>query len=343
MTLDRMPRWLPFLVGLVLLVVHNLRFWPWTLDDAFITFRYAENLVAGHGPVYNPGERVEGYTNFLWMLLLAGLHGLGADTVLAARLLGGLLALAGTALLCVGDRIAPVLPRRVALAAALLATSSPLVTRWSMSGMEVSLLLLLLLSAALVHLRDRAAPTSGQAVLLGGLCALASMTRPDAGLLFAALSADRLWQVWRHGARARLPHALLFGLTFGLLYGGYFAWRWSYYGWFLPNTFYVKVGSSVDQAIRGLYYTAEFFYVSWALGLAIPLALLVPRLRPTIPGLRLLAALLCSAGHPSALPRTDRQGRCRMHRPLRNPGRHWRFRTCAGAGICDRSPMPQSP
>ena len=41
-------------------------------DDCFISFRYAENLVKGHGLVFNPGERVEGYTNFLWVLLMAG-------------------------------------------------------------------------------------------------------------------------------------------------------------------------------------------------------------------------------------------------------------------------------
>ena len=41
-------------------------------DDCFISFRYARHLVAGEGLVWNPGERVEGYTNFLWVLLMAG-------------------------------------------------------------------------------------------------------------------------------------------------------------------------------------------------------------------------------------------------------------------------------
>ena len=40
-------------------------------DDAFISFRYARNLLEGHGLVFNPGERVEGYSNFLWVLELA--------------------------------------------------------------------------------------------------------------------------------------------------------------------------------------------------------------------------------------------------------------------------------
>jgi hypothetical protein len=49
-------------------------------EDAFISFRYASNLIQGHGLVYNVGERVEGYTNFLWTLILAGGMALGADS-----------------------------------------------------------------------------------------------------------------------------------------------------------------------------------------------------------------------------------------------------------------------
>ena len=56
--------------------------WAWQLrwlcDDAYISFRYADNWARGLGPVFNAGERVEGYTNFLWTALLAGLIKLGA-------------------------------------------------------------------------------------------------------------------------------------------------------------------------------------------------------------------------------------------------------------------------
>ena len=65
---------------LVLFLVTCCTFFSWRLlgarslgiDDAYIFFVYAHNLVEGHGIVYNPGgERVEGYTSFLWMLLAA--------------------------------------------------------------------------------------------------------------------------------------------------------------------------------------------------------------------------------------------------------------------------------
>ena len=45
-------------------------------DDAFISFRYARNLLEGHGLVFNPGEYVEGYSNFLWVLELTAIWGL---------------------------------------------------------------------------------------------------------------------------------------------------------------------------------------------------------------------------------------------------------------------------
>ena len=50
------------------------------VDDALISFRYAVNLVEGRGLVFNPGERVEGYTNFLWTIVLAGVYAVAGST-----------------------------------------------------------------------------------------------------------------------------------------------------------------------------------------------------------------------------------------------------------------------
>ena len=71
-----MPTWQWFvnlgIAAVILLAfVHNASQYHFLGDDAFISFRYAQNLVEGHGLVWNPGEAVEGYTNFLWVLLMA--------------------------------------------------------------------------------------------------------------------------------------------------------------------------------------------------------------------------------------------------------------------------------
>jgi hypothetical protein len=60
----------------------------WLSDDAFISFRYAAHLLRGDGLVYNVGERVEGYTNLLWTLLLAGAMALGFSPETSSQTLG---------------------------------------------------------------------------------------------------------------------------------------------------------------------------------------------------------------------------------------------------------------
>ena len=70
-------------IGLVQAI--NLR---WVSEDAFITFRYVKNFVEGHGIVYNLGEYVEGYTHFLWLLILSAAKFIGFDAVEVSMNLG---------------------------------------------------------------------------------------------------------------------------------------------------------------------------------------------------------------------------------------------------------------
>lgn len=71
-----------------ILLLHSRVYFNYQSDDAYITYRYARNLADGIGPVWNRGEHVEGYSNFLWMVLLAALRKLSVDTVFAGRSLG---------------------------------------------------------------------------------------------------------------------------------------------------------------------------------------------------------------------------------------------------------------
>ncbi len=60
------------ILSILIFLVFVYLFRDYSIDDAFITFRYAENLVEGHGLVFNPGGKpVEAYSNFLWLLVLA--------------------------------------------------------------------------------------------------------------------------------------------------------------------------------------------------------------------------------------------------------------------------------
>ncbi|MFB6346342.1 MAG: hypothetical protein ABEK50_11300, partial [bacterium] len=142
---------------------------PYYFDDAFITFRYVANLAEGYGYVYNPGEYVEGASNLLWALILVPFHWLPVSLPNTAAWLGGLLY--GGLLLYLlrtflGEAENPV---SVILAVLLPLVAVPIGPLWSISGLEVSLYLLLL-TAGLI--------TGGPVSLL-----LAALTRPE-GIAF---------------------------------------------------------------------------------------------------------------------------------------------------------------
>ena len=128
-TLPSLPAWVWFGLALAVFAVHNATIQPWTLDDAFITFRYAENLAAGHGPVYNLGERVEGYTTFSWMALLAGARVLGFDVLLASKVLGALVSMGILALLAWLHRLVPGVDARIGGVSCLLVGASVIMNR----------------------------------------------------------------------------------------------------------------------------------------------------------------------------------------------------------------------
>jgi len=234
-------------------------------DDAFISFRYAVNLAQGHGLVFNPGhERVEGYTNFLWVVLLAGANrvlGLAPEDIANPLLLVFTVVLWGlvarTALEG-RDQGEPWWPALIAPALLALTRSFAV---WSTSGLETRLFELLVVAAIFRLLTETRtlsrAGGSGAAVgspfpWSGVLFALATLTRPDGALmagcaLLAAWATLRpLWPlVWRTGVAQ--------GLLFAAPVLAHTLWRRSYYGEWLPNTYYAKVGGLTWWDMGGAY------------------------------------------------------------------------------------------
>lgn len=240
----------------------------WLVDDAFISFRYAQQLVAGHGLVFNPGERVEGYTNFLWTIIAAGVLWLGGDPANVMRLLTLLIGQASVVLCYVVGR------RSVSessfkgtdlaalLAPLLLATSGPfLLYSTRGSGLETALFTLLLLAGIAAYIAQRWS-------LCGALLAFAALTRPE-GVLVLGLTAFHALVRAEARQRWRITGALVG--TFMAIFLPYYLWRFTYYGLPLPNTFYVKVGASWAQIARGISYVAGYWAAegwAWGLGLA---------------------------------------------------------------------------
>jgi len=216
--------------------------WPYTPDDAFIWFRYAQNLAAGNGITFNAeGPRAEGYTGFLWLWIMAIPHWLRTDPVVFSKWVGVALA-AGTFALTF--RIALELSdpadrgvRWIAAALAILVlTASLMVPAHTVSGMETILyaFLLLLLFHLEFRLREHGEPGVVRALPIVGL--LVGLSRPEGVLATACVLSAALWQA-PPGVRSRLFRSTLVG--FVLPGAIYFAWRFNYYGTPLPLTFYV--------------------------------------------------------------------------------------------------------
>ncbi|HRI52916.1 MAG TPA: hypothetical protein PLW65_22330 [Pseudomonadota bacterium] len=266
-----------------LLGAHSLAF-NFVTDDAFISFVYARNLVEHGALVFNVGERVEGYTNFLWTLLLAAGMAVRIAPEVSSRVLGTLggaltLLVAARAMRRLRGAAAPsplwdVLP-------ALILAGIPGYACWSSGGLETQLFTLLCTAGATAYLEVHlaAAPAGlGRAGLLVGLAAL---TRPEGYLLLGLLGLHRLIVKLRAHASLRerlVPtgEELRFVACFLLLTVPHLLWRRSYYGYWVPNTFYIKSSGGAAAWSQGLYYLLAFardqklfvLPLLWTVGLA---------------------------------------------------------------------------
>lgn len=216
------------------------------VDDAFITFRFVEQWTQGNGPVYNIGERVEGYSNFLWVVLLAPFDLLGVELVLAAKALGILSSLL-TLLLCWRfARRFSVLP----IAPLLLAVSGSFAA-WAVGGLETPLFTFLLMASGYTFLREEERGTGWLSGVLFGLLAL---TRPE-GLLFSLIAAVfRGWRLYSTGREIQRQDWFRMAALAAIV-GPYFVWRVQYYGYLLPNTVYAKsMGLHLRAFLEGTFY-----------------------------------------------------------------------------------------
>ena len=205
-------------------------------DDCYISLVYARNLVEGKGLVWF-GEKVEGYTNFLWVMLGAGAMALGLD---AGAFLNGLGIASGFAvlalLLAAGARGSRWSDPWIWVAPACLAVHRTF-AGWSTSGLETQFFTGLVLAGSLRLARER---DGARRPLSALLFAAAALTRPEGNLWFAVAWCWLLGGILR--GRMRVRRLAVWTALYVALVGGHFAWRYAYYGYPLPNTFYVKVG-----------------------------------------------------------------------------------------------------
>jgi arabinofuranosyltransferase len=280
---------LAFLPWLALAVAQVLDSW-FLCDDAFICFRYARNLIEGHGLVFNRGERVEGYTQLAWVLEIAALWGwLGIRPEHGSLLLSVAFTL-GTGFLTLRLAHATPLPqlRRVAtwLAAGLLAINASF-GAWTTSGMETRQFTFLVLAGLVLFTNGRMAWGS---LALG----LATLTRPEGALVAIVCIA---WHLSRSFARGSLTMRTLLAAAGPVLVlaGAQLVLRLLYYDDWLPNTWHAK-------HVRPWYEAGSRYLLSatvdTGLYLQVPLAMLAAWvLRNSVRGRLHLLSLLCVLPH----------------------------------------------
>ncbi|HTK68779.1 MAG TPA: hypothetical protein VL857_03180, partial [Candidatus Eisenbacteria bacterium] len=266
--------WAGIALALIVLVVH-VRTYFFLTDDSFISFRYARNLVHGHGLVFNPGgERVEGYTNLLWVLLLSGfgVFGLPMETMASVLSIAATLALFAIVVRFAWTRL-PDGQKWIAVIPALLLAATRSFAVWATSGLETRLFDFLLVAGVLrlVHEVEHVhADGSPPRPLAPWILGLAALTRPDGLLVGGCAFLTAFVYQWRRSGRAPWRTALAWW-PMALLVGGHFAFRRAYYGDWLPNTFYAKVGAkhSLDAGLRYLaLFALEYGVVLWIPGIA---------------------------------------------------------------------------
>ena len=240
------------LLALLLISVYAVELWgfaalnPFACEDAYITYRFAENLATGQGPVFNPGERVEGYSNPVWMATISLACSAGLDMAAFSQAAGMLFS-------CLALLLVWYIPRRwggcrgpsALLGPALYLLFVPF-HFYAFAGLETSLYIFLVLASLAGVLWAEQRP--GRLALCAGVFLLLALTRPEGIIFFGCYGLYVLWRVVRRQDRLRsyLPGIVLFVVGYGL----FVSWRLWYFGLPLPNTYYAK--GAFPAGIRAL-------------------------------------------------------------------------------------------
>ncbi|MDH3267801.1 MAG: hypothetical protein OEM46_02995 [Ignavibacteria bacterium] len=238
------------------------------LDDAYIFFRYAENIVNGYGFVWNIGEApVEGYTSFLYLSTLIIAKFFSFDLELFAIFFGTITsAFTLYFVYLIYDYLysSSLTSASANIIAVIVLAISPAFTYWCAAGMETSFYSMFLLLTIYYFLK---LPNSVRASLIKGiLFGLLCMLRFEAVIFFLIVL---YYLVKKDKSLIKIKidgSAIMFVLGFTVIFGTYFIWRWSYFGYFFPNTFYAKTGGGLQQITGGFLYIVKSLRLFYGYG-----------------------------------------------------------------------------
>jgi arabinofuranosyltransferase len=262
------------------LLLASALMWPlrgYLTDDTFIHLQVARHLADGHGPVFNVGERVYGSTSPLWVALLAGAMAIGLDGLASARAIGVIATLASILLFFQLLRHTVRTPA-LRVAATLAWAAHAWMMRWSVSGMETPLAVMLTLAGFVVFTAGE--PWGKRAAATGFCWALAALARPEGVVLLLLWGLVLLPGVTTRGGVRRWVAGAAFPL---LLVGGWLIAARAYYGTFWPQTLAAKAagGEGLADHAQILWRELQIVGATDAILVAmLLLALVIGRTRP---------------------------------------------------------------
>ncbi len=233
-------------------VFGSLAFYKYTVDDAYISLRYARNLAEGHGLVFSTdgSVRIEGYTNFLWVVLESLVFLVGVSDAAAPHVMKGIGIGFGVGVVVLSFLLA----RRVAgpgegSAAALAVAAVPYFQFWTIGGLETPLFTFLVVAA--LHQWVREEDFARSHLFSGLLIGLAALTRPEGALIAASFlgCGAVLVALQFRQPRSALQRLLPAVAVFAAILGSFLMWRYAFYGDLLPNTYHAKVAGPNGETV----------------------------------------------------------------------------------------------
>ena len=254
--------WSILIISACISVCYSYHYFPFTADDALISYRYSYRLLHDHGLTWTNGVPVEGYSDLLWVLLVAAGGLIEPNLIIVGRILG----LAANVLLLwsvvwVSSSYRGWVPMMGGVLTLALSGSCAL---WGIGGMETALFSALLgWAVALVDVAPVKREERG--VIAGIILGLLAITRPD-GILFGATIPGAL--LIRHGATRDAVRSTVSLLAWPVAFLAFqLVFRLTYYGSVLPNTAYVKIAFALNRFVGG-----GLYVLLGAIGNLIPLA-----------------------------------------------------------------------
>ncbi len=225
-----------FVIPLIILlnVAPQLYFWDHVTDDAYISFRYAERLLDGDGLTFNPGEKVEGFSNPLWIFVIAASSKItSVELPSISRIIGFLLSLFTFLFLyLISEKLfKDYRSSLVFIFSSLVIFGTPGFHTYSTTGLEGPLLGFLLISSVYFSLSNSKKHLSIAAFLIG----LVGITRPE-GPLYGILWLLFTFKSYPGGWSDFVKRTIIWLTPIS----AYVIFRLLYFKQLLPNTAYAK-------------------------------------------------------------------------------------------------------